>query len=108
MTTKQNTKRTPLGIELEQAALDILAHVKGEKTFPSRKLILPGPVDVRKIRESANMSQAEFAKTFCINPRTLQDWEQGRRKPDTTSRAYLTVISRHKRMVIQTLQQHSL
>ena len=40
----------------------------------------PEEVDVRRIRAKAGMSQAEFARVFCINPRTLQEWEQGRRK----------------------------
>ena len=95
--------RTKLGLELEQASREILAHIKGEKTFPSRKILLPNPVDVKEIRESAKMSQAEFAKAFCINPRTLQDWEQGRRKPDTTTRAYLAVISHNRKAVLRAL-----
>ena len=99
--------RTKLGLELEQAARDILAHVRGEKQFPSRKILVPNPVDVKRLRESAKMSQAEFANTFCINPRTLQDWEQGRRKPDTTTRAYLAVIAHNRKAVVQALQSGS-
>lgn len=96
-------RRTKIGLELEQAAREILAHVKGEKTFPIRKILLPNPVDVKEIRESTKMSQAEFAKAFCINPRTLQDWEQGRRKPDTTTRAYLAVIAHNRKAVLKAL-----
>jgi DNA-binding transcriptional regulator YiaG len=33
------------------------------------------------------MSQAEFARAFCINPRALQEWEQETRRHDAlTSR----------------------
>ena len=103
ITKQSKLRRTTLGTELEQAAREILAHVKGAKPFPTRKIILPDPINVKQIREAANMSQAEFAKAFCINPRTLQDWEQGRRKPDTTTRAYLTVIAHQKQAVIQAL-----
>jgi len=49
-------RQTRLGIQLEQAARDILVHVKGEKTFPTRQVMLPDEVDVKPIRESANMS----------------------------------------------------
>jgi putative transcriptional regulator len=49
------------------------------------------------------MSQAEFAQAFCINPRTLQEWEQGRRKPDATTRAYLAVIARNPKAVLDAL-----
>ena len=95
--------RTELGLQLERAALDILAHVRGEKKLPSRTVVLPDPVDVRKIREESKMSQNEFARAFCINPRSLQDWEQGRRKPDSTSRAYLSVIARDAKSVMRAL-----
>jgi transcriptional regulator with XRE-family HTH domain len=58
-----------------------------------RLVVLPDEVDVMRIRKGAGMSQAEFSRAFCINPRTLQEWEQGRRKPDATTRAYLAVIA---------------
>ncbi len=93
--------------DLIEAAESILAHVRGEKTFPTRRFVLPGPVDVKQIRESANMSQLEFAQAFCINPRTLQDWEQGRRKPDTTTRAYLSVIAQDRQAVLKALGTQS-
>jgi hypothetical protein len=39
--------------------------------------------------------QAEFARQFMLNLRTLQDWEQGRREPEDIARAYLRVIERN-------------
>jgi DNA-binding transcriptional regulator YiaG len=83
-------RRTKLGMALEQSAKEILGHVKGE-------------VDVRRIRTKTRMSQAAFARAFCINPRTLQDWEQGRRKPDATTRAYLAVIAQNREAVLDAL-----
>jgi hypothetical protein len=35
------TKRTRLGMTLEQSAKEILAHVKGEAELPTRKVVLP-------------------------------------------------------------------
>jgi putative transcriptional regulator len=58
---------------------------------------------VKLIRNRARMSQAEFARAFCINPRTLREWEQGRRKPDATTRAYLAVIARNRQAVLDAL-----
>jgi len=49
------------------------------------------------------MSQAEFASAFCINPRTLQEGEQGRRKPDATTRAYMMVIEKNRSAVLEAL-----
>lgn len=96
-------KRTRLGLELEASAREILAHVRGEKTLPVKRIILPDDVDVKQIRTDTKMSQAEFSLAFCINPRTLQEWEQGRRKPDATTRAYLAVIARNPKAVLEAL-----
>ncbi len=38
---RKNQKRTRLGLELEAAARDILAHLKGEKVFPVRRYEIP-------------------------------------------------------------------
>ena len=95
--------RTKLGLMLEQSAKEILAHVKGDAGLPMRRIVLPDEIDVKRIRTKARMSQAEFARAFCINPRTLQEWEQGRRKPDATSRAYLAVIAKNRGAVLDAL-----
>ncbi len=96
-------RRTKLGLALEHTANEILAHVKGRARLPTRRIVLPDEVDVRRIRTQARMSQAEFARAFCINLRTLQEWEQGRRKPDATTRAYLAVIAKNRKAVLNAL-----
>jgi len=88
---------------LERSAKEILAHVKGDARLPTRRIVLPNEVDVRRIRTKAKMSQAEFARAFCINPRTLQESEQGQRKPDATTRAYLAVIAKNREAVLAAL-----
>ena len=37
----QMPKRTQLGLDLEQAAKEILAHLQGELTLPTRVVVLP-------------------------------------------------------------------
>lgn len=96
-------KRTGLGRALERSAKEILAHVKGETRLPTRRIVLPDDIDVKRIRARTRMSQAEFARAFCISPRTLQEWEQGRRKPDATTRAYLAVIAKNSAAVLDAL-----
>ena len=97
------SKRTEFGLSLEKSAREILAHVRGRKRLPTRSIVLPDEVDVRRIRLDTGMSQAEFAHAFCINPRTLQEWEQRRRKPDATTRAYLAVIAKNREAVLNAL-----
>lgn len=58
---------------------------------------------VRIIRRALGLSQEEFANRFHIPLGTLRDWEQGRKEPDTTARAYLTVIGRNPQAVAEAL-----
>jgi len=44
---------------------------------------------VVEARQKVNLSQSRFAELLGISVRTLQDWEQGRRKP---SRAAMSLI----------------
>src|SRR5262249_22518704 len=41
----------------------------------------PGAVDVKAIRAKTKLSQAEFAKRYGFNVRTLQDWESTGAQP---------------------------
>lgn len=96
---------TRLGRVLIAGAEQMLAHVRGEIELES--YTLPGPVDVKAIRRRCGMSQAKFAGTFALNPRTLQQWEQHKSEPEGAVRAYLTVIDRNPEAVAAALQSGS-
>jgi DNA-binding transcriptional regulator YiaG len=61
-------------------------------------------VDVAAIRKRLNLSQSVFAARFGITLAVLRDWEQGRRKPDATARAYLKVVGSQPETVRRILQ----
>ena len=42
---------------------------------------------------------------FGISPRTLQNWEQGHRRPEGTARALLRVAASHPEAVLEALHQ---
>lgn len=63
-----------------------------------------GDVDVKKIREDLGLTQADFAAEFGLSLYTLRNWEQGKRKPDPASRAYLKVIAYAPEMVKKALE----
>jgi putative transcriptional regulator len=50
-------------------------------------------VDVKAIRARWNKSQAEFARMIGVSVATLQNWEQGRRRPVGPARALLQVAA---------------
>ncbi len=51
------------------------------------------PPDIRRIRRRLGQSQAEFARMIGVSVATLQNWEQGRRRPEGPARALLKIAS---------------
>ena len=62
-------------------------------------------VDVRAIREGFDMSRSKFAALLGISERTLEGWEQGRRKPRGPARMLLEVAARHPDAVLDTVRR---
>jgi putative transcriptional regulator len=54
------------------------------------------PLDVRVIRQGVGKSQSEFAQRIGVSLSTLQNWEQGRRRPQGPARALLKIAARHE------------
>ena len=51
--------------------------------------------DVVRARLNTGLSQADFAAALQISPRTLQQWEQGRRQPSGAAETLLRIVARH-------------
>lgn len=81
---------TKAGKRLISAAREANAIAKGEKDAPN--IFVPADVDVRKIRQSLDLSQEKFAAEFCFSVTQVRDWEQGRSRPLDAARAYLMMI----------------
>lgn len=64
----------------------------------------PAAVDLKSIRAKTGLWQAEFAKRYGFNIRTLQDWESSGAQPPSPVRAYLTVIDRFPDIVARALK----
>ena len=80
------------GQDLIAAMEEAVAHARGGCEV-ARVHTIDVP-DVRVIREALGMSQQAFASAYRIPLATLKGWEQGRRHPDATASAYLSVIAR--------------
>jgi putative transcriptional regulator len=76
--------------DAEISASDRDAGIEQNALGPLR-VVVPGP-DVRAIRARFDLSQEEFAERFGLGLRTLQEWEQKRRVPDSPARLLLRVI----------------
>ena len=62
------------------------------------------PMDIKSIRNKLHKSQSEFALMIGVSLSTLQNWEQGRRKPDGPARALLKVASENPEAVSKALE----
>ncbi len=53
------------------------------------------PNTIVQARLKCGLSQAQFAAALQISPRTLQQWEQGRRQPSGAAETLLKIVARH-------------
>jgi putative transcriptional regulator len=60
-------------------------------------------VDIAAIRKRLGLSQSEFAARFGFKVDAVQNWEQGRRRPEGAARAFLRVIEREPAAVQRAL-----
>jgi putative transcriptional regulator len=77
---------------LVDSAKQIARHRKGEIDLPMKVVHVVPDVDVRAIREGQGFTREEFAARYGLQARAIQEWEQGRRKPEPAVRAYMLVI----------------
>jgi putative transcriptional regulator len=77
-----------IGEELLQAITDLKAGKHGAKYQVAAN-------DIVNARLKSGLSQMQFAAALQISPRTLQQWEQGRRQPSGAADTLLKIVSRH-------------
>ncbi len=63
------------------------------------------PLKIRSIRKELHQSQSQFAFMIGVSVDTLQNWEQGRRKPHGPALALLRVAQARPQMVIDILHK---
>jgi len=77
---------------LTESLNEIKAWKRGEVELPSENVDPMPPARIRAIRKSLCKSTREFEARFGISSGTMNNWEQGRRKPDATAQILLKVI----------------
>jgi putative transcriptional regulator len=74
-----------------QEMIDSLREIKAGG---GRRYRFTAPREILEIREGVGVSQANFARMLGISLRTLQDWEQGRRRPNQAAQSLLAVAAK--------------
>jgi putative transcriptional regulator len=48
--------------------------------------------DIKRIRQKTGLSQVVFASSLGVSPKTVEAWENGRNKPEGSSRRLLEIV----------------
>ncbi len=79
------------GRDIWQEVLDGVREIQAGK---GKKVSVSLPPAAR-VRKASGLSQVEFAEVLGVSVRTLQDWEQGRRKPSGAAATLLKIAEKN-------------
>lgn len=91
---KRNVEKRDVGQEILKSLQDI-------KNGKGRRFESKLPPNVKTIRGKMGLSQSAFAGFLGVSVRTLQEWEQGRRKPSGPATVLLRVANNHPEVLIK-------
>lgn len=97
--SKQSKSMT--GTELGNKLLKSVREMKAGKVARVTQIAAN---EVAAARLKSGLSQSDFAKALQISPRTLQEWEQGRREPSGAAKALIQIAFRHPEVILEGLR----
>ena len=86
--------------ELLQSVKEAVAIERG-KIKPSRAFRVNSSADIVRLRTRMGLSQPKFARLLGISLDTLQNWEQGRRRPTGAARVLLKIAAKHPETLLE-------
>jgi putative transcriptional regulator len=86
--------------EISSALSDAKQHDYGKLTLKTHKVNIPAelaisPIEIKEIRQKYKMSRQVFARYLHTSSRTLENWEQGRSKPNEQAVTLLHLVKMH-------------
>jgi putative transcriptional regulator len=87
--------------ELERFKRDLLKSVKQMRRGEAARVTRVKVPEAAEARSRTGLSQDQFAKLLGVSPRTLQDWEQGRREPTGAAKTLLRVAYEHPEVLMK-------
>ncbi|HYN58857.1 MAG TPA: helix-turn-helix domain-containing protein [Rubrivivax sp.] len=86
--------------ELKKFQSDLLESVKQMCRGQAARVSKVKLREAAEARARVGLSQQAFAHLLGVSPRTLQDWEQGRREPTGAARTLLRVAVEHPEVLL--------
>lgn len=87
--------------EMEAFQQDLLKSVKQMRRGQAAHITRVKVPQAAEARSRVGLSQQEFARLLGVSARTLQDWEQGRRKPTGAAKTLLRVAFSHPEVLLE-------
>lgn len=84
------------------ASVQEMDDIVSKNTKPSRRTEFAEP-EVKSIRDKVGLSQTRFAGLIGVSKRTLENWEQGRRRPTGPARALLRILDKDPEYALRAL-----
>jgi putative transcriptional regulator len=88
-----------IGQEILEGIKEVKRFKKGDIELKTWNLKEPSPS--KTIRKKLQLSQSAFASLMGVSTRTVQDWEQGRRKPQGPAKSLLRIAEQHPEIFIE-------
>ena len=85
--------------EMEKFQRDLLESVKQIKRGETARTLQIKLPEAAEARAKMGLSQQAFTLLLGVSPRTLQDWEQGRRSPTGAAKTLLQVAVAHSEVL---------
>ena len=89
--------------ELLESVREAGAILQGRRK-PSRRTVIRSS-GIRDIRERTSLSQSEFAELIGVSVKTLQNWEQDRRRPTGPAVALLSIIKHDPALAMKAIHR---
>jgi putative transcriptional regulator len=84
-------RKPKVGLEMAQFQADLLQSVREMKAGTFARSTRVPVTEALQARAKMDLSQPQFAKLLGVSVRTLQEWEQGRKKPTGAAQTLLRV-----------------
>lgn len=88
--------------ELRESMNEVIEHAQGKRNLKTTIIHAPQPISSKKIiriREQINCSQGVFAALLNVSVRTVQAWEQGKRKPSDAALKLLSIAEKNPQVL---------
>jgi len=87
--------------EMEVFKQDLLKSVKQMRRGQASRITRVKVPQAAEARSRVGLSQQDFARLLGVSARTLQDWEQGRRRPTGAAKTLLRVAFSHPEVLLE-------